>query len=92
MLRRMVTLMAQSRGRFGDELFEVVHMKKIELKVKGMHCKSCDMLVKDELDEISGVNDVEASFKTGVVKFNAEDSVNIGAVKAKIRELGYEVV
>ena len=67
-------------------------MKKIELKVKGMHCKSCDMLVTDELGEIPGVSGIEASHKTGIVKFNAEDSVNIEVVKKKIRELGYEVV
>jgi len=67
-------------------------MKKTELKVKGMHCHSCEMLVKDELEEIPGVHGVEANHKDGFVKIVHDESVNIEAIKSKIKELGYEVI
>jgi len=66
-------------------------MKNIELKVKGMHCRSCEMLVKDSLEEIQGVKKAEADHKKNLVKIEAEDKVDLEDVKAKIRELGYEV-
>lgn len=66
-------------------------MKKTKLKVSGMHCKSCEMLIKDELEEIPGVTEVEASLKDGYVLVSHEDSANLDKVKAIIMELGYKV-
>ena len=66
-------------------------MKKAEFKVSGMHCRSCEMLISEELDDIQGVTKFEAYHKEGVVKIEAKDNVNIDKVNAKIRELGYEV-
>ncbi len=42
-------------------------MANISIKTKGMHCGSCEMLVKDALEELNGVGNVEASHKTGNV-------------------------
>ena len=67
-------------------------MKKTELKVKGMHCRSCEMLVKDELEESFGVKNVEANHKAGYVKFESDNDVDITKIKSKIKEIGYEVV
>jgi len=67
-------------------------MKKIEFNVKSMHCRSCETLVKDDLGEVPGVRKVEADYRKGLVRLEAEDSVNLDMLKAKIRELGYEVV
>ncbi len=50
------------------------------------------MLVKDELEEIPGVSKVEADHTAGVVKFEAEDKVDLNKIKYKINGLGYEVV
>ncbi|MFA6073648.1 MAG: heavy metal-associated domain-containing protein [Candidatus Woesearchaeota archaeon] len=35
-------------------------MKK-EFDVKGMHCKSCEMLIKDTLEEVVGIKSAFAS-------------------------------
>ncbi|MCX6695045.1 MAG: heavy-metal-associated domain-containing protein [Candidatus Altiarchaeota archaeon] len=67
-------------------------MKKTELKVKGMHCRSCEMLVSEEVGEVAGVKKVEADHKAGIVRIESEDNVDLSAVKSKIKELGYEVV
>jgi copper chaperone CopZ len=39
-------------------------MTKIELKVDGMHCKSCLLLTKEALDEI-GAKDIKVSLGSG---------------------------
>lgn len=41
-------------------------MSKVTFEVKGMHCGSCEMLIKDELSEIAGAKDPQISFKTGI--------------------------
>jgi copper chaperone CopZ len=67
-------------------------MKK-EFDVKGMHCKSCEMLVKDELEELDGVKSASASAVKGKVL------VDFDATKVKEKDLievikkeGYKVI
>jgi copper chaperone CopZ len=38
-------------------------MKKTELNIKGMHCNSCVMLIKDALAEEKGVKDANVDLK-----------------------------
>jgi Cu+-exporting ATPase len=40
-------------------------MKKISFSVSGMHCASCELLIKDELSELKSVTDVVIDHKTG---------------------------
>lgn len=41
-------------------------MKKlINLKITGMHCKSCSMLAKGELSELKGISQIEINHETG---------------------------
>jgi len=39
--------------------------RKIDFQVKGMHCQSCETLIKDELSDLGKVKDVVISHKTG---------------------------
>ena len=66
-------------------------MKKINLKIKGMHCPSCEMLIEDALDNI-GVNDVEIDSKTGkaIIGFD-EEKVSEELIKKTIEGEGYQV-
>ena len=66
-------------------------MKKI-FKTKGMHCNSCEMLVKDSLEEIDGVNSAKANHKSGDVIVDYEDSVSETRIKDIIHQEGYEVL
>ena len=65
----------------------------IKIKTKGMHCSSCEMLIKDALEELAGVTKAEASHKTGVI------TVDFDASKVKEKDIieiikieGYETV
>ncbi|MFZ2206579.1 MAG: heavy metal translocating P-type ATPase [Microgenomates group bacterium] len=39
--------------------------KNISFSVTGMHCTSCELMIKEELSELKGVSDVSVDFKTG---------------------------
>ncbi|EKE06322.1 MAG: hypothetical protein ACD_19C00017G0022 [uncultured bacterium] len=65
--------------------------KKIDLKIKGMHCQSCEMLVADELSSLGDVKDIKIDSKTGkgslmVMNMNITDD----KIKKAIKDAGYE--
>tara|TARA_Y100000310_G_scaffold196122_1_gene196144 strand:- start:7324 stop:7530 length:207 start_codon:yes stop_codon:yes gene_type:complete len=67
-------------------------MKKIHLKVDGMHCKSCEILIDEELEDTGAVRNVKVSFEKGSVEleFN-EDKISLGRIKEIIKGEGYTV-
>ncbi len=66
-------------------------MANIKIKTKGMHCESCEMLVKDSLEELEGVNSAKADHKSGIVEVDFDDSkVEEVEIKAVISSEGYE--
>ncbi|MBW3004654.1 cation transporter, partial [Candidatus Woesearchaeota archaeon] len=67
-------------------------MKKIKIKTKGMHCASCEVLLKSVLEELEGVNDAKASCKTGIISVDFdEDKVNEKEIIELIKLEGYKI-
>ena len=66
-------------------------MKEIEFNVEGMMCSGCENRVKNALSLIDGVEAVEASFETGVVKITLTKEVQENEFKEAIEDLGYKV-
>jgi len=67
-------------------------MKKITLNVKGMHCSSCEVLLKDSLEESEGISNVEVSHKNGIVTLDYDESwTNREDIKKIISSEGYKV-
>jgi copper chaperone CopZ len=67
-------------------------MKKIRLKVTGMHCSSCEMLVTDSLMDTKGVEKAEASFKAGTVSVTYDEkAVKESAIRSIIEKEGYKI-
>lgn len=65
---------------------------KIEIKTKGMHCTSCEMLLKDSLEELEGVSNIEASSKTGIVSVDFDETkITENKIIKTIKQEGYEV-
>lgn len=48
-------------------------MKKIEIPIKGMHCKSCTVLIAAELNKIPGVSDASVDLKTSTATIKYSD-------------------
>ncbi len=62
----------------------------IKLNVKGMHCASCEAILKEDVGAVSGVTNVKADHKKGVVSFDGPQSA-LPQVKAAIEKDGYSV-
>ncbi|OFN35788.1 MULTISPECIES: heavy-metal-associated domain-containing protein [unclassified Corynebacterium] len=58
--------------------------------VNGMTCGHCELSVKEEISEISGVTDVTADHTTGAVTVTGE-GFSDDQVAAAVAEAGYEL-
>ncbi len=63
-----------------------------KIKVDGMHCRSCEMLLDDSISGIRGVSRVSADSKRGIISVAVEDESVLAAVKKVIADEGYKVV
>lgn len=62
---------------------------KQTLNVKGMHCSSCEALIKDALADLHV--DAKANHKTGTVDVSFdENTTTIDRIKDAIKTEGYE--
>ena len=65
--------------------------KKIELKVTGMHCKSCETLISDELKDI-GAKNIKISFKTNEATFDIDSVVSEDKILTAVKNAGYDSI
>ena len=42
-------------------------MVNIKIATKGMKCSACEMIIKDALEELKGINKIDASHETSAV-------------------------
>jgi copper chaperone len=63
-----------------------------EYQVTGMTCGHCEMSVREEVGEISGVTDIQVSVQTGLLVVTASGDVDDAAVLAAVEEAGYSAV
>jgi len=66
--------------------------RKVELKVFGMTCASCELHIENEVSNLNGVSFVKASYKNGstIVEFNGQ-KVDADKIIATINKTGYKV-
>ncbi|MGI8973388.1 MAG: heavy-metal-associated domain-containing protein [Gaiella sp.] len=66
-------------------------MTELRLKLEGMHCASCALLIEEELEGLDGVEKASASYlrQRAEVSFDAAQ-VGVAAILETIGELGYE--
>ncbi|MEN3183962.1 MAG: heavy metal translocating P-type ATPase [Atribacterota bacterium] len=66
-------------------------MRRLELRIEGMHCSSCARLIEGELSGMRGVREARVRFPEGkgVVLFDAEKAQSRDFVE-KIERLGYQ--
>ena len=67
-------------------------MNKITIDVIGIRCNSCEMLIKDSLEETDGVSFAEAKADPGKVEIDFDEHViSMDNLKSIIRDNGFEV-
>lgn len=68
-------------------------MKKVTLKLKGMHCTSCSVLIDTVLEELPGVKYAKTSYADQKVEVEFDPmKANIPQFISAIKEEGYEAV
>lgn len=67
-------------------------MELREYRVTGMTCGHCEASVREEVGEIAGVNNIDVSAGTGLLRFEAPETVTDDSVLAAVAEAGYSAV
>ncbi len=65
-------------------------MMKLKLNINGMHCKSCEVLIKESLNDINVKAEVDYEKGTVEVEFN-EKETSLDKIKEIISKEGYKV-
>ena len=66
-------------------------MKKT-ITIKGLHCKSCKVLIEDTVNDIDGVLSCKVDLKTGKTIIEYRDNPDFNRIIKEIESLGeYEV-
>lgn len=63
-----------------------------EFTVSGMTCGHCEMSVREEVQEVPGVTEVDVSHETGKLVVTSEADLEPEAVIAAVEEAGYQAV
>lgn len=63
----------------------------MKLNVKGMHCKSCETILSEDIAEIKGAKLTSIDYRKGVVDVQCDSEATLEKVKQAIRKEGYEV-
>lgn len=66
-------------------------MEKITIKTKGMHCVSCETVIKEALLSVSGVRDARADYtmEKATIEFDP-DKTNLETIMKAVEDAGYE--
>ena len=60
-----------------------------EYQVTGMTCGHCEMSVREEVGELSGVTDIQVSAQTGRLIVTSEEPLDDAQVITAVEEAGY---
>ena len=67
-------------------------MKKTTVPIKGMHCRSCEILIEDELSHVPGVCRVAVSEKKASAEvYYDSDNLRVDDIESAVQKAGYEV-
>lgn len=67
-------------------------MKETTLNVQGMHCTSCEKLVKKTVEKLPGVKVQKADHAAGMVVVEIPDDSALPGVRSAIESLNFKVV
>ena len=67
-------------------------MKKIIVPIKGMHCRSCEILIEGVLKTVPGISKVQVNYKTGTAQLSYEKDIPASdAVRRAVKDAGYDI-
>lgn len=67
-------------------------MNKLSIPIKGMHCRSCELLIEGNLKKISGITHVSVNHKTGKAEVSyCGNAPTDEAISGAVAEAGYSI-
>jgi len=67
-------------------------LKKINLQISGIHCRSCKTLIETEVDVLPGVLNISVDYKTGQSQVEFDDQkISFAKIEKKIESLNYQI-
>lgn len=66
-------------------------MNKTIIPIKGMHCRSCELLIEEKLKENPDIKNISISYKDKEARIYSYHPLDMDAVRAAVAEAGYEV-
>lgn len=67
-------------------------MATTEYTVTGMTCGHCEKAVREEVEQLPGVTDVQVSAETGKLHITSDTPLEDAAVITAVDEAGYEAI
>ena len=68
-------------------------MKKVEIKIKGMHCEGCSKRLTKVLSNVEGVNTVDVSLENKLADIEYDETIaKLEDFYETIEDAGFEVV
>ncbi len=58
-------------------------------KVGGMHCSSCALTIKKEVEKIQGIKSANINFATEKISIEGDEKINLEDINNKISQFGY---
>ena len=72
---------------------KALNMKKVEIKIEGMHCEGCSKRLTKVLSNVEGVNTVEVSLENKLADIEYDETIaKIEDFYEAIEDAGFEVV
>lgn len=65
-------------------------MKKVTIKIGGMHCTSCVMNIEWALEDLPGAKKVSVSYAKQIAEIETEEDRDPAELVAAVRKLGYD--
>ncbi len=67
-------------------------MSKLIIPIQGMHCRSCEVLIEEELSKIPEVRKAQSNFRKGIVEVHyGSQRPNNDEIKEAVRKAGYSI-
>ena len=66
--------------------------KKVKLKIHGMHCASCEVLLERKFRQVSGIEKVQINHVNGEANLVCSQKLDFGRLNDLVKDEGYEVV
>lgn len=67
-------------------------MSKLIVPIQGMHCRSCEILIEEELSKIPEVKKAQSNFRKGIVEVHyGSERPNDDEIKEAVRKAGYSI-